>query len=186
MDPEKVSAVTNWPPLTSREKVQQFLGFANFNHNQPLYHTPLHALTSPKVQFHQGPKAEEAFQCLKRLFTTAPVLTMLDSHLQFIVEVDASNEGVGAVLSQCSPRDNRVHPCTFLSRKLSLVECNYDVGNLELLAIKVALEEWDHWLEGAELPFIVWMDHKNLQYLKTAKRLNSRPAFGSTCSVAQS
>ncbi|KAI3369496.1 hypothetical protein L3Q82_007711 [Scortum barcoo] len=75
---------------------------------------PLHAVTSPKVQFQRGPRAEEAFQCLKRLFTTAPVLTTLDPHLQFIVEVDASNEKVGAVLSQLSPSDNRVHPCAFL------------------------------------------------------------------------
>ncbi|KAI3364085.1 hypothetical protein L3Q82_010915, partial [Scortum barcoo] len=116
-----------------------------------------------------GPKAEEAFQRLKRLFTAAPVLTMPDPHLLFIVEVDASNEGVGAGLFQCSPSDNHVHPCAFLSCKLSLAEHNYDVGNRELLAIKVALEEWHHWLEGAELPFIVWTDHKNLQYLKLAK-----------------
>ncbi|XP_057714608.1 uncharacterized protein lrfn5a isoform X1 [Corythoichthys intestinalis] len=45
-----------------------------------------------------------------------------------------------------------------------------------LLAIKTALEEWRHWLEGAEQPFIVWTDHRNLEYLRTAKRLNSRQA----------
>ncbi|KAI3377948.1 hypothetical protein L3Q82_009079 [Scortum barcoo] len=101
---------------------------------------------------------------------------MPDPKLQFIVEVDASNEGVGAVLSQRSPKDNRIHPCAFLSRKLSSAERNYDVGNRELLAIKVALEEWRHWLEGAEQPFLVWTDHKNLGYLNSAKRLNSRQA----------
>ncbi|KAI3368103.1 hypothetical protein L3Q82_007804 [Scortum barcoo] len=53
-----------------------------------------------------GPEADEAFQQLKRLFTTAPVLTTPDPKLQFIVEVDASNEGVGAVLSQRSTKDN--------------------------------------------------------------------------------
>ncbi|KAI3375818.1 hypothetical protein L3Q82_004097 [Scortum barcoo] len=82
MDPEKVSAVTNWPPLTLRKKVKQFLGFANFYRkfirNFSAMAAPLHALTSPKVQFQWGPKAEEAFQ---RLFTTALVLTMPDPHL---------------------------------------------------------------------------------------------------------
>ncbi|KAI3360258.1 hypothetical protein L3Q82_014571, partial [Scortum barcoo] len=66
-------------------------------------------------KFKWGPKAEEAFQCLKRLFTTAPVLTMPDPSLQFIVEVDASNEGVG-------PCYLSIHPCAFLSCKLSPVE----------------------------------------------------------------
>lgn len=42
--------------------------------------------------------------------------------------------------------------------------------------MKLALEEWRHWLEGAELPFVVWTDHKNLAYLQSAKRLNSRQA----------
>ncbi|KAI3355614.1 hypothetical protein L3Q82_018436, partial [Scortum barcoo] len=184
MDPEKISAVTNW--LTSRKKVQQFLGFANFYRkfirNFSAVAAPLHALTSPKVPFQWGSRAEEALTtyvvvcCLCWMFTSAPVLTMPDPQLQFIVEVDASNEGVGAVLSQCSPQDQRIHPCGFLSRKLSPAERNYDVGNQELLAIKVALEELRHWLEGAEQPFIVWTDHKNLQYLRTAKRLNSRQA----------
>ncbi|KAI3377761.1 hypothetical protein L3Q82_008904, partial [Scortum barcoo] len=137
---------------------------------------PLHALTSPKVQFQWGPKAEEAFQRLKRLFTTAPVFTMPDPQLQFIVEVDACNQGVGAVLPQRSTSDNCIHPCAFLSRKLSPAERNYNISNRELLAIKVALEEWRHWLEGAEHTFIVWTDDKNLQYLRSAKRQNSHQA----------
>lgn len=54
------------------------------------------------------------------------------------------------------------------------VERKYDVVNRELLTIMVALEEWRHWLEGASQPFLVWTDHKNLEYLRTAKQLNSR------------
>lgn len=50
------------------------------------------------------------------------------------------------------------------------------MGNRELLAVKQALEEWRHWLEGAAQPFLVWTDHKNLEYIKKAKRLNSRQA----------
>jgi hypothetical protein len=42
--------------------------------------------------------------------------------------------------------------------------------------VKKALKEWRHWLERAEHPFIVWTDHKNLEYFCTAKRLNSRQA----------
>ena len=83
---------------------------------------------------------------MKKLFTTAPVLTVPDPERQFIVEVDASSLGVGAVLSQRSLKDSRIHPCAFLSKGLSPAEQNYDVGDRELLAIKMALEEWRHWL----------------------------------------
>ena len=92
------------------------------------------------------------------------------------MEVDASDSGVGAVLSQRSASDNKIHLCAFLSRKLSPAERNYDVGNRELLAVKLAVEEWRHWLEGTEHPFVVWTDHKNLSYIQTARRLNSRQA----------
>lgn len=180
MDPAKVSAVADWPTLDSRRKVQQFLGFANFYRkfirSFSSVAAPLHALTSSKVPFQWTPQAEKAFQCLKERFTTAPVLTVPDPQRQFVVEVDASNEGVGAVLSQRSAKDNRMHPCAYLSRKLTPAEKNYDVGNKELLAVKAALEEWRHWLEGAEQPFLVWTDHKNLEYIRKAKRLNSRQA----------
>ena len=51
---------------------------------------------------------------------------------------------------------------------------NYDVEYRELLAIKLALEECRHWFEGAEHPFTVWTDHKNVEYLQQSKRRNSR------------
>jgi len=53
---------------------------------------------------------------------------------------------------------------------------NYDIGNLELLAIKLALEEWRHWLEGANHRFEVITDHRNLEYLRDTKRMNPRQA----------
>lgn len=180
MDPAKVSAVADWATPNSRKKVQQFLGFANFYRrfvrNFSSIAAPLHALTSPGVPFVWNPKAEEAFEELKVRFTTAPILTVPDPSRQFVVEVDASNDGVGAILSQRAVKDNKMHPCAFLSRRLSPAERNYDVGNRELLAVKVALEEWRHWLEGAQPPFLVWTEHKNLEYIRKAKRLNSRQA----------
>uniref|UniRef100_A0AAQ4QLT0 Gypsy retrotransposon integrase-like protein 1 n=1 Tax=Gasterosteus aculeatus aculeatus TaxID=481459 RepID=A0AAQ4QLT0_GASAC len=180
MDPAKVSAVTEWATPTSRKHLQRFLGFANFYRrfirNFSTIASPLHKLTSSNIKFQWSLPAERAFQELKERFTTAPILTLPDPNLQFVVEVDASDVGVGAILSQRSEVDRKLHPCAFLSRKLSPAERNYDVGNRELLAIKVALEEWRHWLEGAEQPFLVLTDHKNLEYIRSAKRLNSRQA----------
>ena len=180
MDPSKVSAVAEWPSPPTRKRLQQFLGFANFyrrfirGYSQVA--APLTALTSIKTPFSWPPEAETAFRSLKLRFVSAPILVQPDPALQFVLEADASDTGVGAVLSQRSPSDHKLHPCAFFSRRLSPSEKNYDVGNRELLAVKLALEEWRHWLEGADQPFIVWTDHRNLAYIQSAKRLNSRQA----------
>uniref|UniRef100_A0A8C6M778 Gypsy retrotransposon integrase-like protein 1 n=1 Tax=Nothobranchius furzeri TaxID=105023 RepID=A0A8C6M778_NOTFU len=177
-DPDKVQAVTEWPTPTTRKQLQRFLGFANFyrwfirNYSQTA--ATLTALTSVVKPFSWSPEAEAAFRTLKKKFTEAPVLSRPDPKRQFTVEVDASDTGVGAVLSQVSSEDHKLHPCAFYSRRLTPTESRYDVGDRELLAVKLALEEWRHWLEGADLPFIIWTDHKNLIYLKEAKRLNPR------------
>ena len=180
MDPAKVSAVADWPTPTNRKQLQRFNGFANFYRrfvrNYSTMAAPLTALTSSSVPFRWTPEAEAAFSNLKRLFISSPILVYPDRSLQFVVETDASETGVGAILSQRSPLDNKMHPCAFFSHKLDPPERNYDVGNRELLAVVLALEEWRHWLEGAEHPFIVWTDHRNLAYIQTAKRLNSRQA----------
>lgn len=61
----------------------------------------------------------------------------------------------GASLSQCAATDLKLHPCAFFSLRLIPVEKNYNIGKMELLAVKLALEEWHHWLEGAKVLFWV-------------------------------
>ncbi|KAL2083807.1 hypothetical protein ACEWY4_021580 [Coilia grayii] len=180
MDSSKVRAVVEWPKPSTRKELQRFLGFANFYRrfirNYSTLAAPLTALTCSAVRFQWSSPAEEAFRTLKARFTSAPILMQPDPTKQFIVEVDASDVGVGAVLSQRSPEDHKVHPCAFFSHRLSPAEGNYDIGDRELLAVKLALEEWRHWLEGVAIPFLVWTDHKNLEYLRSAKHLNPRQA----------
>jgi hypothetical protein len=96
--------------------------------------------------------------------------------LAFIVEVDASEAGVGAVLSQRSGTPPKLRPCAFFPKKLGPGEQNYDVGDRELLAVVKALKVWRHWLEGAKHPFLIWTDHRNLEYIRAARRLNPRQA----------
>ncbi|XP_054624868.1 retrotransposon-derived protein PEG10 isoform X1 [Dunckerocampus dactyliophorus] len=153
-DPAKIQAVVEWPTPKSRKHLQRFLGFANFYRrfirNFSSKAGPLTRLTSPKIPFVWTPEANSAFNTLKTLFTSAPVLVHPDPNLQFSVEVDASDTGVGAVLSQRSPVDQKLHLCAFFSRRLTQAEGNYDVGNRELLAIVLALREWRHWLEDPD------------------------------------
>uniref|UniRef100_A0A8C1WJF3 Integrase catalytic domain-containing protein n=1 Tax=Cyprinus carpio TaxID=7962 RepID=A0A8C1WJF3_CYPCA len=71
---------------------------------------------------------------------------------------------------------SKLYPCAFYSRKLNAAESNYDVGDRELLVMKAEFEELRYWLEGANCPFTVLTAQKNLEYLRTAKRLNPRQA----------
>lgn len=121
---------------SSRKQLQCFLGFVNFyTHfiwNFSSIAALLHSLTSLSVKFQWTPQTEQSFLRLKNLFNTAPILTLTDPRLQFVVEVDASKVGVGAVLSQRLAGHNKLHPCAFLSWKLLPAERNYDVGNREV------------------------------------------------------
>ena len=73
-----------------------------------------------------------------------------------MVGVDALDTGVGAVLSQRMAEDNKMHHCAFFSGE------ELQRGQQVTTRVVLALQEWHHWLEGAEVPFIVWTDHKNL------------------------
>ncbi|KAL0154206.1 hypothetical protein M9458_050460, partial [Cirrhinus mrigala] len=180
MDPQKLEAVRSWPLPTSLKQLQRFLGFANFYRRfiRGFSSTaaPLTALTRPsRGEFQLTPEAVQAFNTLCHQFTTAPVLTHPDPLKPFVVEVDASDVGVGAVLSQRGP-DEKLHPCSFFSRKFNSTQQRYGVGDRELLAIKWALEEWRHWLQGGSEPFTVWTDHQNLTVIRQTKQLNPRQA----------
>ncbi|KAK3539896.1 hypothetical protein QTP70_015801 [Hemibagrus guttatus] len=181
MDTVKVQAVTGWPEPSTVRELQRFLGFANFYRrfiqNYSSVAGPLTSLLRGKPKkLSWTDQAHTVFLQLKDRFTTAPILRHPDPELPFVVEVDASCSGIGAVLSQRRGEPGKLHPCAFHSRKLTAAERNYDIGNRELLAIKGALEEWRHWLEGAHHPFQVLTDHRNLEYLQGAKRLNPRQA----------
>ena len=56
------------------------------------------------------------------------------------------------------------------------MERNYEIHDVEMLAVMRALEEWRHYLEGAKHSFEIWTDHKNLEYFWTAQKLNRRQA----------
>ncbi|KAK3549488.1 hypothetical protein QTP86_002328 [Hemibagrus guttatus] len=105
MDEGKVAAIRDWPVPTTIKELQRFLGFANFYRR---FIRGYSSLTSPLTNLLQNkpmsltwnPAAMQAFDTLKTAFTTAPLLAHPDPKLPFIVEVDASTTGVGAVLSQ--------------------------------------------------------------------------------------
>ncbi|KAI5615380.1 hypothetical protein C0J50_10784 [Silurus asotus] len=101
MDSARIRAVEEWPEPENRKQLQRFLGFANFYRKFirgfSTITVPLHRLTSTRQPFTWNSEAEQAFLELKTWFTSAPVFTLPDPSQEFVVEVDASDKGVGLI-----------------------------------------------------------------------------------------
>ncbi|MBW0566617.1 hypothetical protein O181_106332, partial [Austropuccinia psidii MF-1] len=137
MDQAKVQQILNWPPPRNLKALQSFLGFANFYRRFiKNYSKKISSLTS----FPLNEEALSQFHQLKEAFTTAPILSHFNPSLPTIVETDASNYALGAVLSQVS--DSGKHPIAFDSHKLIPAELNYEIHENELLGIVWALKHW--------------------------------------------
>jgi len=179
MSQDKVEAVLSWQQPTSLTETQSFLGFANFyrcfiRDYSKVAH-PLTELTKRTEKWAWNPEAEAAFQELKNQFTQAPILAHFDPTRPVILETDASDFAIGAVLSQRDD-DNHLHPVAFHSRKFQPAEINYDIHDKELLAIVDAFKHWRRYCEGAENQIQVFTDHHNLEYFTTTKVLNRQQA----------
>ena len=112
----------------------------------------------------------DVFNSLKKVFTSTPILTHWIPNAQLIMETDASDYALTAILSIVN-EENKVHPVAFYSHTFTAVELNYNIHDKELLAIFEAFKIWQHYLKGPAYPIDVVMDHKNLEYFSTTKVL---------------
>ncbi|MBW0584170.1 hypothetical protein O181_123885, partial [Austropuccinia psidii MF-1] len=153
--------------------LQSFLGFANFYRRFiKNYSKKISLLTSFVKKDSCFPLNEDAlsqFHQLKEAFTTAPIVSHFNPSLTTIVETNASDYALGAVLSQVS--DSGKHPIAFDSRKLIPAELNYEIHDKELLGIVWALKRWRAFLLSLSSPFEVLTNHSSLQYFMTSKVL---------------
>src|SRR5271168_1993349 len=181
MDPAKVSRIIDWPEPKTVKEVQAFLGFCNFYRRfiKDFSHLaqPLFALTRKDAIFNWADKPKKAFEEIKRIFTSAPVLAIPDTQKPFRIECDSSDYATGAVLAQLED-DNLWHPVAYLSKSLAEAERNYDIHDKELLAIIRSLDAWRHYLEGCKHKIKIWTDHRNLEYFQKAQNLSRRQARG--------
>jgi len=118
----------------------------------------------------------DAFNSLKKAFTSTPILTHWISDVQLIVETDASDYALATILSIVN-KDNEVHPVAFHSHTFTAAELNYNTHDKELLAIFEAFKIWRHYLEGLAYSINIVTDHKNLEYFSTTKVLTQRQAW---------
>ena len=123
MDPIKIQGISEWPTPKCKHNLQSFLGFCNFyrrfiHHFAQIAH-PLHYLTG-NVPFNWTLKCQTAFDQLKTLITSAPILTMANHYDKFHLKTDASEYAIGAILSQ--QQENKWKPIAYLSKSLTLTE----------------------------------------------------------------
>ena len=166
-DPMKTEQVANWPVPTTRRQVQQFLGLANyyrrFIQGFAQIAKPLHRLTEKNTPFKWTSECQDAFETLRCKLVTAPVLSFPDCSKTFILDTDASDVGIGAVLSQVQDNGEE-HVIAYGSRILSKAERRYSVTRKELLAIVIFVGHFRQYLLGK--PFVLRTDHNALKWLK--------------------
>lgn len=167
--PEKVTAVADWPTPSNKKQLRSFLGFCayyrRFVKNFASIAAPLHSISAEQNEFVWSQECAKAFSELKQALTSTSVLSYPDPTRPFIVDADASNCGIGSVLSQEVDGVERV--VAYHSRTLSKQERNYCVTRRELLAVVDAVKHFHHYLYGA--PFMIRTDHSALRWLKSLK-----------------
>jgi RNase H-like domain found in reverse transcriptase len=154
--------------------VQSFLGFANFYHwfitsYSNIVHPLIH-LTKKDETFSWSNDAQRAFESLKSTFISAPVLHHFDPELHIILETNASDYAITAILSQVD-ENNEIRTVTFRSRSMQHAKLNYNIHDKELLAVFDAFCAWCAYLEGTMHTISVVTDHKNLEYFMSTKLL---------------
>ena len=168
-DPDKIQAVKDWPVPRSVTQVRQFLGFAAY-YRKFISHfsetaQPLTNLTKKSVRFYWDEKCQYAFETLKQLLVAAPVLAYPTDEGDYVLDTDASNYAMGAVLSQVQNGEERV--IAYASQTLSHTQQNYCTTKKELLAVVTFVEHFRYYLYGR--PFTIRTDHASLRWLRNFK-----------------
>ncbi len=166
-DPDKIKKVATWPAPSSTKEVQSFLGFASyyrrFIQGFAEIAKPLHRLTKRGLTYQWTAECQTAFENLRQRLSSAPILAHPDFHRQFILDTDASDTGVGAVLSQMN-EEGREQVIAYGSRLLSKAERRYCVTRRELLAVVTFTRHFRPYLVGQK--FLLQTDHGSLTWLQ--------------------
>lgn len=178
MSQDKIDSIMSWPKPRSVKDIQQFLGFTNFYRRFIKGYSriilPLSRLLKKNAKFEFDNSAKASFLRIKDSFSSADILRHYDPTLPTLIENDASDFAISAILSQY--HDKVLRPVAFMSRKMIPAELNYEIHDKELLAVVTAIKIWRHYLEGIHQPFIILSDHAALQYFQSAKVLTRRQA----------
>ena len=164
-DPDKVTAITAMPTPRNKAALLRFLGIANYLSpycsNLSTVIRPLTALTQKDLSFYWTEIQERAFNDGKQLIAAAPILQYYDLGKPVVLQVDASEEGLGGALLQPNA-EGKLQPGPFTSSSLSSTEQRYSQIEKECLAICNTFGKFDHWLFGKS-DITVHTDHQPLE-----------------------
>ena len=173
----KIEAISVYPKPDNKKQIRAFLGlcgyYRKFCPNFSELSAPLSDLTSKKLpnKVKWTPETEQAFFSLKQALSTAPVLHLPDYQRLFIVQVDACERGLGAILCQRDEAGNEC-PVVFASKKLLDRERHLATVEKECLAMVWAVEHFRPYLYGR--PFVVQTDHNSLVWINQVKDKNRK------------
>lgn len=174
-DPDKIRAVQDFPTPKNVTEVRSFLGLANYYRRFipgfARIALPLYELTKKHQIFEWSGLAQAAFTRLKQALSEAPCLQAPDFSKPFILQTDASGEGIAAVLVQLD-NEGTEHPIAYVSRKYNPAESRYSATEQECLAIVYGINQFETYL--IDKPFTIVTDHQALKYLNSKKSQNSR------------
>ena len=164
-NPKTVEAVKTWKEPGSIKEIQSFLGLcsyyrqyiANFSHIA----APMTRLTKKNVKFQWDGSCQKAFEELKEKLCSAPILAYPKPGLKYLLDTDASDVGIGGVLSQVQDGKERV--IAYASKRLSSQQERYSVTRRELLAVITFVNHFRHYLLGQK--FLLRTDHGSLRWL---------------------
>lgn len=172
-----VEAIVEYPTPNSRKSLMRFLGmvgyYRRFCSNLSSIAAPLTDMTSSKRKFQWNPDCEAAFQKLKLILITKPVLCAPNYSLPFMLQIDASANGVGGVLLQEDPERGVKHPISYYSAKLKKHQESYSTIEKECLSLILALKKFECYLPRGKL-ITVFTDHNPLTFLHRMQHQNQR------------
>ena len=173
----KVEAIIKFPRPENKKQLMRFLGMAGyyrrFCSNFATVTEPLTKLLSKKEKFNWSDQCEKAFEELKAMLQSAPVLTAPDFSSPFKLAVDASDVAAGAVLLQ-EDDESVEHPVCYFSKKFNKSQRNYSTIEKECLALLLALQHFEVYVSSSSLPVVVYSDHNPLVFLHKLKSKNQR------------
>ena len=176
-NPEKADIISKYPVPKSLKQLRSFCGLANYYRtfipNYSAIMIPLYKLIRPKTKFRWNTEAQTAFDRIKKSITSDVLIHYPDFLRPFVLSADASDYAIGACLSQ-NDKNNNLRPVSFVGRKLRDAELNYSTTDRELLALKFALEKFEHFIIGRR--FLILTDHAALLAIQSKVNLTGRMA----------